>query len=378
MTMIVGLYDDLATAQEVVRDLENTGFDKSDLHLATYDSRAQRQESGGFFESLSNLFSGQPREVDANQGMIEQLTNWGVSHGEAQDYMEAMRRGSTLVLVNAPEDQAESAKEVMDGYDPVDIDTKSDQWRKEGWSGYDANAAPLSADQMNREREHYQAERRTMGNETRIPNVEEQMRVGKRQVQRGGVRIFRTVTEQPFEETHTLREEKVNVERRPADRPASDADLNEAFREQEYEVTETGEELVTDKRARVTGEVVVNKEVEEHPETVRDTLRRTEVHTEDLGEGQARARGNFAGSDMDADFRGNYETTYGNGGRDYSYYEPAYQYGYDMRNTGGHTGRNWNDVEADARRNWERDHPQSSWEDVKDAVRYGWEKTTGR
>ena len=47
------------------------------------------------------------------------------------------------------------------------------------------------------------------------------------------------------------------------------------------EAAETSEEAVVSKEARVREEVVVRKEAEERTETVRDTVRRTEVEIED-------------------------------------------------------------------------------------------------
>ena len=35
--------------------------------------------------------------------------------------------------------------------------------------------------------------------------------------------------------------------------------------------------------------------------------------------------------------------------------------------------RDWNAIEADARRDWAQNHKDSAWEDFKDAVRYSWE-----
>ena len=95
-----------------------------------------------------------------------------------------------------------------------------------------------------------------------IPVVEEDLSVGKREVERGHVRIFSRVTEHPVEESVRLREEKVTVERRPADRPATDADFAAAGKDV-IEMTETAEEPVVSKRARVVEEVVVQKEATE-------------------------------------------------------------------------------------------------------------------
>jgi uncharacterized protein (TIGR02271 family) len=120
----------------------------------------------------------------------------------------------------------------------------------------------------------------TPGTETEaIPVVEEDIRVGKRAVERGGVRVRSYVLERPVEQDVTLREERVEVERRPVDRPVGTVPAD-AFRERSIEVTATGEEAVVQKDARVIEEVVVRKQAEERTETVRDTVRKTEVEVE--------------------------------------------------------------------------------------------------
>ena len=85
--------------------------------------------------------------------------------------------------------------------------------------------------------------------EVTIPVVEEDITIGKREVERGHVRIYSRVTEQPVEEAVRLREEKVTVERRPVDRPATEADFAAAGKDV-IELTEKAEEPVVTKRAR--------------------------------------------------------------------------------------------------------------------------------
>jgi stress response protein YsnF len=51
--------------------------------------------------------------------------------------------------------------------------------------------------------------------EEHIPLVEEELRVGKREVNRGGARVRSYVREVPVHEQVSLREEHVDVERRP-------------------------------------------------------------------------------------------------------------------------------------------------------------------
>jgi len=115
------------------------------------------------------------------------------------------------------------------------------------------------------------------GTEERMPLVEEQLRVGKRQVIEGRVRIRSYVVETPVTETVHLRDERVEVERRPVDRPLT-GDGADPFREREIEATEMHEEPVVSKDARVREELVLHKSVKERDETVKDTVRRTEIH----------------------------------------------------------------------------------------------------
>lgn len=121
----------------------------------------------------------------------------------------------------------------------------------------------------------------------RLPLAEESLVVGKRAINRGTARVRRYVVETPVEQDVTLREEHVSIERRPASDglTASDAD----FSDRTVEVTETAEEPVVSKTARVTEEVVVGKQATERTETVRDTVRRQDVRVESTP-GQAAPR----------------------------------------------------------------------------------------
>ena len=209
-----------------------------------------------------------------------------------------------------------------------------------------------------------------------IPVVKEEIRIGKRQILRGGVRVYSRVVAEPVEQSVPLREERVRVERRPADRSATEADLSSG-REQVIEVQEFAEEPVVAKQARVVEEVQVGKDVSERTETVRDTVRRTEVNVEQTpgARGEAGATGQAFD---DSDFRTDYQKRYASGGAPYDTYLPAYRYGYEMASDPRYEGRSFNEVESDLRTDYGRRYPTSTWEKMKDAVRYGWDKVTGK
>jgi len=207
-----------------------------------------------------------------------------------------------------------------------------------------------------------------------IPVVQEQLKVGKREVQRGGVRVFSRVVETPVNESIGLREEHVNVQRRAVDEPISTTDAT-AFKEQSIEMRETAEEAVVEKSARVVEEVMVNKEVSQREQQIHDTVRHTEVEVEQLGAGAARSS---MMSDDDY-YRNHFTSNYGTTGASYEDYAPAYSYGSEMARNQKYSGRKWDDVESDLSSDWSTragSSTGSTWEKMKSAVRHGWDRMT--
>ena len=115
-----------------------------------------------------------------------------------------------------------------------------------------------------------------------VQEIEEELSVGKRKVASGGVRVTTSVSERPVEETVTLREEEVEVARRPVDRKLKPEEAEAAFQDKTVEMLATSEELEVSKEARVVGEVSLGKRVAEHEETVKDTVRRSQVEVDKI------------------------------------------------------------------------------------------------
>ena len=126
--------------------------------------------------------------------------------------------------------------------------------------------------------------------ETVIPVVNEELHVGKREVETGGVRLRSRIVERPVEEQLRLREERVTVERTPVDRPATTADLQN-FKEGEIEMTEHAEVADVTKQARVVEEVKISKEVNERTENISETARDTQVDVENISKSDTKKRG---------------------------------------------------------------------------------------
>jgi stress response protein YsnF len=96
------------------------------------------------------------------------------------------------------------------------------------------------------------------GQEEVIPLAEEEVEVGKRQVDRGTTRVRRYVVETPVEREVTLHGERVKVERRSPTTVARSA--SGQFEECEVETHETAEVPVVQKTAQVAEEVVIRRE----------------------------------------------------------------------------------------------------------------------
>ena len=222
------------------------------------------------------------------------------------------------------------------------------------------------------------------GGEAVVPVVEEELKVGKRTVEGGGVRVSTHVTETPVQENVQLHEERVKVERRPAGRAATAADT--AFKEGTIEVTERLEEAVVTKQARVIEEVVISKESRDRTETVKDTVRRTDVDVEQVETPKRTTKtsaktvatgSSAAGFDtFDADFQKSYKSKYAKSGYTYDQFAPAYRYGYHLANDERYNSGDWSTVEPQARTLWEQ-HNKGTWEEFKDAIQYAWDKVRG-
>ena len=193
-------------------------------------------------------------------------------------YNEGIRRGGAILHAQVPDHRFDAAADVLEADGAVDIDEREAAWRKEGWTGGVSQATGGTA-QFGASSSAATTGTAQTGGEERIPIVEERLSIGKRETAHGRVRIRSYVVETPVQEQVALREERVNVERRPVDRPVAAGD--DAFRERTVEATESAEEAVVSKEARVKEEVVVRKQSEERTQTVSDTVRRTEVEVED-------------------------------------------------------------------------------------------------
>src|SRR5215207_1772363 len=226
------------------------------------------------------------------------LDNWGnmkrhaLPDDDSHLYAEGLGRGHAILVINAAAGDHDRVMRILGRFNPIDIDEHANEWRKTGWSGVHRGKAawdvqrrtaatmPAAGSTATATTGMATARGAMETQEQRIPVYVEELKVGKRVVEQGHVRARVYTVEHPVQEGMSLREERVAIERHPVDRPASGMP-GEAFQERTVDVTTHSEEPVISKEARVKEEIVVRKEADQRTETVRDTVRRTEVEVED-------------------------------------------------------------------------------------------------
>ena len=268
-TTLVGIFDDYTAAQRAVQQLSQAGIRQGDISIARNEPAGQGYTTYGGANSTDYTTGTSIGSDIAN--FFDGIFGTDINDDERGVYAESVRRGSTIVVVDTDDQMLDRAADILNNAGAIDVDRRHAQYRASGYQRYDQAAPLYSEEQTRTETQNYANQ-----GEVALPVIEEQINVGKRVVQRGGVRVHTRVTERPVEAAVNLREENVTVERHAVDRAATDADFA-AIKEGDFTVTTKAEVPVVAKEAHVVEEVVVGKNVTSHEETVRDTVKRTDV-----------------------------------------------------------------------------------------------------
>lgn len=280
-SLITAFFDSRTDAEHAIERLVDAGIPRQEIRIVADDSETGRVETTGehkgFWASLEDLF---------------------FPDDDRSVYAEGIRRGGYLVSVSGfTEAQQERVLDILDDEGSVDLDERAQSWESEGWSRTSSASSSAAYESGSSFADGSASGSLTEGSlnsgsvglgrpstieadgEELIPVVEEELRVGKRDVNNGRVRVRSYTREIPVSENLSLRDENVEVTRRTVDRPLSDADS--AFVDRTIEAEEHREEAVISKEARVVEEIELRKTATQREETVSDTVRKTEVEVED-------------------------------------------------------------------------------------------------
>ncbi|AHM58406.1 hypothetical protein D770_00660 [Flammeovirgaceae bacterium 311] len=247
---VIGIFENKAQAQKAADQLVTDGFDRGTIDLSAHGADIKDDKH---HDKTDTFF-----------------TNLLGRDTHATNYREAARRGTVVTVHTEEMKNAERAAAILDKFGAINVADQAHAGRTAGAATGTATATGTNTNT-------------TKGATTdkTIPVIEENVQVGKREVETGGVRLQSRIIERPVEETMRLREEHVHVERHPVDRPASKRDID-TFKEGEARVTEHAEVPMVNKEARVVEEVNIGKETTQHTETVRDTERKTDVKVDNI------------------------------------------------------------------------------------------------
>jgi uncharacterized protein (TIGR02271 family) len=280
---------------------------------ALYDTRQEAEAARQRLSSALDIERVKIIDQNSGGGGSGSLGNLYLSNDDRHAYGEGLRRGGFLLCAEVESGQDhDRIIQLLEESSSVDLEERQQSWKSEGWQAYSDQSAGSAAGGAQSATGGGVIGSGNVVEEQRIPIVEEQLRVGKREVTRGGARVRSYVREIPVEEQVTLREEHVSVERRPVQQQQgvqTAQNAEDLLQDREIEMRETAEEAVVQKVANVREELVVRKTAEEHVEQVRDTVRHTEVDVQE-GAADRSAFGGFgsgegpaAGSEADrADF----------------------------------------------------------------------------
>ena len=258
---VVGLFNSKSEAEQVKQTLVSSGYETGKVSIVASGDTGST-EGEGIGQKISSFFSS--------------LTG-GDEHAH-NHYATGVNSGGALLTVTAADEDANAVAALLKQHGARDIDGGYQSAANQGTPVYGGTANINATNNLT--------------DQTAIPIVEEQLVVGKREVDRGGVRIYSHVVERPVEADVTLRDESINVERRFVDRPATAADFTSGTGT--FEMRASGEEAVVGKSSRVVEEVLIGKESSQRTENIQDTVRRTEVDVEEIP-GQTATSGTVTG-----------------------------------------------------------------------------------
>jgi uncharacterized protein (TIGR02271 family) len=251
---VVTLFDTAEHAEAAKRNLEKAGFSTNDISIVS------KQGLPGSGATL--------REP----GLWHRLFGSDIEEHEAKVYGKTVESGGVVLTLRAPETDVPKAVGILNQHNVVDVQNRAVE------TGVLPKAAATPDPPAVKAAVPAKPLTSDIAKDEVLRLAEEQLQVGKRLVNEGTARIRRFVTEKPVEAQVKLHEEHAEVVRRAVSDPTYVKDID--WSDKTIEVTETAEEAVVSKSARVAEEVVIGKKGTDRVETVRETVRRQQVEVE--------------------------------------------------------------------------------------------------
>ncbi len=187
MKNVVGLFESIRDAEAVVRDLRDAGISDADISFAsrnpdaatmeanayTAEGHSEAAEGAGFGATGGTIIGGLTGLLvglgaiaipgvgpvvaagtlatalgstalgagigAATGGLLGALVGAGIPEEDAHVYSEGIRRGGALVMAQVDDQRIDTALDIMERHNVVDIDERGNTYRSSGWSRFDEN-----------------------------------------------------------------------------------------------------------------------------------------------------------------------------------------------------------------------------------------------
>jgi hypothetical protein len=173
MTMrnISGAFDSRVDAESARQQVIGVGVAASEVHILEQGSQSDQADG----------------DAPKHQGVWAHIKQMFMPDEDRTAYEGSLRRGGFVLSAAVDDDLADAAIDALESSKAVNLDERQTEWRAKGWTG-DSQPTDLgSAREMNKE---------VSTSDEVIPVVQEPLRVGKREVDRGGLRARSFIVEE--------------------------------------------------------------------------------------------------------------------------------------------------------------------------------------
>ena len=361
MKTIIGLYDNISNIDRLLEPLMRDGIDADHVEVVTSPGMQKKFKERSQFSNLAH---------DAKKGKLHtELAHRGVPTADAYFFEQGVEQGNTLVILEVDDDRAPRILQQMKNGDARMGQSQTD--------GRQMEQRTTEEPAMQARRGAATRDQRMDGEDIaqRIPVIEEELHVGKKVRDTGGIHVERTVQNKPVHESVDLMEEHVEVNRHSANRSATNEDLMGAFEEGSFDLREQKEELIVEKEPRVVEEVEIRKSVEHRQQAVDETLRRVDVNIQELNR---QAPQDMRYEALSKGYRKHFETNYGSQGQRFEDFEPAYRFGHAHALRDDWRSHDFQTVSPHLKADYEKGSGQGAWERGRGAIEHAWNDVRSR
>jgi hypothetical protein len=444
---VIAIYDDFTSAGKAIIDLIDRGYIREQISFVSNDVRGEYakvmsvEQTKTAKEGAVNVVQTQlldlkraltnssvinisgigmvvaagPLAVSLSNSpeLMRGLVSIGIPEQQAHYYAEGVRRGGTLVSLEASNDATRGAIDTLNAYKPVEMNKRVTLWQDEGWSKFDPKAEPLREEQL-WPREQYRAPDESLATEhdeqlwPREQYRQPDEKVDTERVEELWPRDeYRPEDEKAQNEEGKLiypREEYRHANSLAKDFPTPPGDKPQSVgvsptpkeeqlwpREEYREPDETHDKekerqlWPREEYRRPDEKVGTEQEEELWP---RDEYRSPDEKTETEEQKLIYPRGDFRAKTQDRDaasgfkayessFRQHFNTSVSEPGTTFDQYQPAYHYGYNLAiSERFKEHKEWDKLEPAAKRYWEERNP-GTWDRYQACVRRAWEEVKG-